>query len=86
MTPTPEVSRKSRENLHKEAPRPPPLVVGLVGEGINEPPNSQGWNQCGINTHTQGGKAELNLNDIQANRNMPLLLGNAVRKDKASKS
>jgi hypothetical protein len=33
--------------------------------------------------HTQGGEAVLNWNDIQANGNMPLLLGNAVRKDKA---
>jgi hypothetical protein len=30
----------------------PPLPNGLVGEGINEPPNSQGCNQCGIITHT----------------------------------
>jgi hypothetical protein len=47
------VTRKSRENLHKPSPRLPPLVVGLVGEGLNEPLNSQGWNQCGIITHTQ---------------------------------
>jgi hypothetical protein len=34
----------------------PPLVVGLVGEGLNEPHNSQGWNQCGIIMHTQRGE------------------------------
>jgi hypothetical protein len=49
-------TRKSRENLHKPTPRLPPLVVGLVGEGLNEPLNSQGWNQCGIITHTQKGE------------------------------
>jgi hypothetical protein len=37
-------TRKSRANLHKPSPRLPPLVVGLVGEGLNEPLNSQGWN------------------------------------------
>jgi hypothetical protein len=33
--------------------------------------------------HTQGREAVLNWNDIHANGNMPPLLGNAVRKDKA---
>jgi hypothetical protein len=33
-----------------------PLVVGMVGEGLDEPLNSQGWNQCGISTHTQKGE------------------------------
>jgi len=50
-----------------------------VGEGFNEPPNSKGCNQCGIITHTH------KLNKIHENENMPLLLGNAVGKGKASK-
>jgi hypothetical protein len=36
--------------------------------------------------HTQGGEAILKWNDIHANANMPLLLGNGVKKRKASKS
>jgi hypothetical protein len=34
MTSTTNVTRKSRANLHKLTPRLPPLVVGLVGEGL----------------------------------------------------
>jgi hypothetical protein len=37
----------------------PLLENRLVGEGLHEPPNSQGCNQCGIITHTQGGEAIL---------------------------
>jgi hypothetical protein len=56
----------------------------LVCEGLNEPPNSQRCNQMwDYYAHIQGGEAVLNWNDIQANGNMPPLLGNAVRKDKA---
>jgi hypothetical protein len=57
MTATPNVTRNSRPNLHKPTPRLPPLVVGLVGEGLNEPLNSQGWIKCGIITHTQNGES-----------------------------
>jgi hypothetical protein len=53
-------------------------------KGLNEPPNSHTlqsmWDYY---AHTQGGEAVLNWNDIQANGNMPPLLGNAIRKDKA---
>jgi hypothetical protein len=62
----------------------PLLENRLVGEGLHEPPNSQGCHQCGIITHTQGGEAILKWKGIHADWNMPLLLGNAVRKDKAS--
>jgi len=51
-TPTPDVSRRPGENLHQVAQGMPPYPNGLVGEGLNEPPNSQGCNQCGIITHT----------------------------------
>jgi hypothetical protein len=34
--------------------------------------------------HTQGGEAILKWNGIHVDENMPLLLGNAVRKGKAS--
>jgi hypothetical protein len=40
------------------------------------------WNYY---AHTQGGQIVLKSNEIHANRNMPLLLGNAIRKGKASK-
>jgi hypothetical protein len=33
----------------------PPLENGLVGKGLNEPPNSQRCNQCGIITHIHNG-------------------------------
>ena len=62
----------------------PLLENRLVGEGLHEPPNSQGYNQCGIITHTQGGEAILKWKGIHTDWNMPLLLGNAVRKGKAS--
>jgi len=39
-TPTPSVSRRSGANLHQAAQTLPPLANGLVGEGLNEPPNS----------------------------------------------
>jgi hypothetical protein len=52
-TPTPDVSRRLRANLHQVAQVLPPLANHLVGEGLNEPPNSQGCKQCGIITHTQ---------------------------------
>jgi len=50
-TPTPDVRRRPRTNLHQVAQGIPSLVNGLVGEGLNEPLNSQGCNQCGIFTH-----------------------------------
>jgi hypothetical protein len=83
-TPTPNASMRQGENLHQAAQGLPPLENGLVGEGRNEPPNSQGCNQCVIIMHTEGGEAGLKWNKIHANKNMPLLLGNEVRKDKAS--
>jgi hypothetical protein len=39
------------------------------------------WNYY---AHTQGEKAVLNWDDIDANGNMPLSLGNEIRKGKAS--
>jgi hypothetical protein len=39
-------------NLEQETQGLPPLAKYLVCEGLNEPPNSQGCNQCGIITHT----------------------------------
>jgi hypothetical protein len=39
------------------------------------------WNYY---AHTQGGEAVLKWNDIHENGNMPLSLGNAIRKGKAS--
>jgi hypothetical protein len=57
MTPTPDV-RRSRENLHQASQGLPSLVNGLVGEGVNEPPNSKDCNQCGIIMHTQKGEKQ----------------------------
>jgi hypothetical protein len=45
------------QNLHQAAPRLPPLENSLVGEGLNEPPNSQRCNQCGIIMHTHKGES-----------------------------
>jgi hypothetical protein len=56
MTLTPDVSKRPGENLHQATQGLPPLENGLVGEGLNEPPNSQGCNQCGIITHTHKGE------------------------------
>jgi hypothetical protein len=54
-TPTPDVSRRPGAKLHQATQGMPLLANGLVGEGLNEPPNSQGCNQCGIlRTHTRG--------------------------------
>ena len=40
----------------------PPLANGLVGEGLNEPPNSQGCNQRRIIiTHTYDGEGSINV-------------------------
>jgi hypothetical protein len=39
----------------------PPLENGLVGEGLNEPPNSQGCNQCGIIMHTHKGRGSIKV-------------------------
>ena len=44
-TPTPDASMRQRENLHQAAQGLPPLEKGLVAEGPNEAPNSQGCNQ-----------------------------------------
>jgi hypothetical protein len=41
MKPTPNLSRRPGENPHQAAPRLPLLVNDLVGEGLNEPSNSQ---------------------------------------------
>jgi hypothetical protein len=57
-TSTPYVSRTPEENLHQEAQGLPPLEIGLMGEGLNESPNSQGYNQCGIITHTHNGERQ----------------------------
>jgi hypothetical protein len=51
-TPTLDVSRRSGANLHQATQGLPQLANGLVGEGINEPLNSQGCKQCRIITHT----------------------------------
>jgi hypothetical protein len=77
-------TRKSRANLHNPSPRQPPLVVGLVGEGLNEPLNSQGCNQCGIITHTKEAEVVLKLNGVHVDENMSLLFGSAITKDKSS--
>jgi hypothetical protein len=55
-TATPNVSRKLIANLQQETQGLPPLANYLVCEGLNEPPNSQGRNQCGIITHTPKGE------------------------------
>ena len=39
----------------------PLLANGLLGEGLNEPPNSQGCNQCGIITYTYDGEGCINV-------------------------
>jgi hypothetical protein len=72
------------ENFNQATQALPPLENGLVCEVLNEPHNSQGCNQCGIITHTQGGEAVLKLNGFHRNRNMPLLVRNAIRKGKTS--
>jgi hypothetical protein len=83
-TPTPDVSRRPLANLHEAAQGLPPLENRLVGEGLNEPPNSQGCNQCGLlHTHTRGRDSN-KVEQIPADAKMPLLLGNAVRKFKYS--
>jgi hypothetical protein len=41
-TPTPNVRRRPRANIHQATQGLPPLENGLVGKGLNEPPNSQG--------------------------------------------
>jgi len=74
-TSTPDVSRIPGANLHRASQGLPPLANGLVGEGLNEQPNSQSCKQCGIIIYTQGGEAVLMLNEIHSNENMPLLLG-----------
>jgi hypothetical protein len=53
---TPDVSRRPRENLHQVTQSLPPFANGLVGEGINEPTNSQHCNKCGIIMHTHKGE------------------------------
>jgi hypothetical protein len=66
--------------------RLPLLENCLVHEGLNEQPYSQRLQPMWYyNAHTQGGQAVLNSNDIQVNGNMPLLLGNAVRKGQSLK-
>jgi hypothetical protein len=55
-TSTPDVSRRPRKNLHKVALGMPTLANGLVGEVLNESPNFQGYNQCGISRHTNNGE------------------------------
>jgi hypothetical protein len=52
---TPNVSRRPGEKFHQAAQGMPSLEKGLVGDGLNELPNSQGYNQCGIITHTHKG-------------------------------
>jgi hypothetical protein len=52
-TPTPDIIRRPGAKPHQAAQRQPSLENRLVGEGLNEPPNSQGCKQCGIITHTQ---------------------------------
>jgi hypothetical protein len=57
-TPTTDVSRRQGANLHQSSPGLPPLENCLVREGLNEPPNSQRCNQCGIITHTHKGERQ----------------------------
>jgi hypothetical protein len=54
-TPTPDFSKRTGENLNQATQGLPPLANGLVCEVLNEPQNSQGYNQCGIITHTHKG-------------------------------
>jgi hypothetical protein len=51
-----DVSRRPGENLHQVVQGLPPLEKKIMCEGLNEPPNSQGCNQCGIITHTLKGE------------------------------
>jgi hypothetical protein len=52
---TPDFSRRPGVNLHQAA-QGMPTANGLVGEVLNESPNSQGYNQCGIIKHTHKGE------------------------------
>jgi hypothetical protein len=54
--PTPNVSRKTIANLQQETQGLPPLPNCLVCEGLNELPNSQVCNRCGIIKHTPKGE------------------------------
>jgi hypothetical protein len=82
-TPTPDIIRRPGAKPQKAIQRQPTLANRLVGEGFNEPPNSQGCNQYGIVTHKEGGETVLTWNEIHTDGNTPLLLENAVRKGKA---
>jgi len=73
MTLTPYVSIRLGENLHQAAQGLPSLANALVGDRLNEPPDSKGCNQCGIITHTQGREAIFMWNGIHSDENMPLL-------------
>jgi hypothetical protein len=57
-TPTPNVRRRPRANIHQATQGFPPLENGLVGKRLNEPPNSQRCYQCGIITHTHKGERQ----------------------------
>jgi hypothetical protein len=62
----------------------PPLENGFVGEGHNEPHNSQGSNQCRIIRSTHEGRGIISVERNSHKTELPLLLGNAVRKGKYS--
>jgi hypothetical protein len=57
-TPTPNVRRRQSANIHQAVQGFPPLENGMVGKGLNEPPNSQCCNQCVIITHTHKGERQ----------------------------
>jgi hypothetical protein len=57
-TSKPNVSRRPGANPHQAAPRLPLFANDLVGEGLNEPSNSQCCNQCGIIMHTHKGQRQ----------------------------
>jgi hypothetical protein len=50
LTRTPNIIWRPVAKPHQATQRQPSLANHLVGEGLNEPPNSQGCNQCGIIT------------------------------------
>jgi len=43
-----DISVRPRENIHQAAQGLPPFANGLVVQGLNGPPNSQGCSQCGL--------------------------------------
>jgi hypothetical protein len=50
--------QRHEENLQQATQGLPPLANGLLGEGLNEAPNSMGCNQCGIIFHKHKGERQ----------------------------